>query len=102
MPQIFAVDIPCGDQKAGSRNSNHGGAENDERQPGCVTEFLTGQRQRAAGQRRRGKLQEQVKFFHNKSEGHNGNGSAHPGKECSLIRRVVSKILDHLAHLDWR
>jgi hypothetical protein len=39
-----------------------------------------------------GKLQEQVELFHEESEGHNGDGRAHPGEKCTLVCRMVAKI----------
>ena len=94
-----SVSMFFGDQKAGSRNRNHGSAEHNKRQPGQVAESLARQRQRAARQGGSGELQEQVELFHEEPEGHDGNGGAHPGEERTLIRRMVSEIPDHISRL---
>jgi hypothetical protein len=92
---LLAVDAPLSDEKAHRGDGNHQRADHDQREAGDVAEPLPRRQKRAADERRRRDLQEQVEFLHDEAEGHHRDRGADPGEEGAFIGGVIAEILDH-------
>jgi hypothetical protein len=92
---LRVIDLLGDLQKADPRNSDHAAPRDDERKTYKVGELLAWDRKLATSQGGRCDLKKEVELFDQETEGHDGDGSAHPREECALIGGMIAEIPDH-------